>query len=87
MKKWIYITVVLLGWAMGTALVRTMDRFSPDPAGSGDSHQLIDGRAGRPLEPVGVRIGRMISGESGAMNESVPVNQALDMLFAERKSH
>lgn len=83
MKAWIYVAALSLGLLIGSVLVRT-----PDPAQGGLKHSQIteSGRPARSPEPVGVSISRMISAETTAMDEDVPINKALDVLFAERKS-
>lgn len=86
MKRiWIYPAALLLGIGLGTILVGVKD---------GNSFHLADAdgnRAEMPknshaTESVGAGIGRLISAASPAMRESVPINKALDLLFAERKS-
>ncbi len=83
MKFWSYAVALLLGVLIGTVLVRTVI-----PSQSASTRSEIGGsrQTTRVPEPVGVSISRMISAESTAMNESVPINKALDVLFAERKS-
>lgn len=81
MKISIYAVALLLGVLIGTALVRKVMPAAPTGAERSGNRKTA-----RVPEPVGVSIGRMISAESAAMDESVPINKALDVLFAERKS-
>lgn len=83
MKAWIYVAALSLGLLIGNLLIH-----SPDSAQGGLRNSQITeaARPARPPEPVGVSISRMISAETTAMGEDVPINKALDVLFAERKS-
>ncbi len=86
MKSAIYIAAMLLGAAIGTALVRTSDRSSIGmDARDGSSLSMIE-KSSRPPEAVGVRVSRMISAATPAMREDIPIDKATDLLFAERKS-
>jgi hypothetical protein len=86
MKNWIYAGALLLGVVIGTSLVHTTDGAAIQRTASDDSVTAVNGKAARAPEPVGVRIGRLISAETTAMNEDMPLNKATDVLFAERKS-
>jgi hypothetical protein len=86
MKAAVYIAALLLGVLIGAELFHTADHFSGGRIGPGDSRAAANGRSTRPPESVGVRIGRLISAESPAMEEGVPVEMALDVLHTERKS-
>ncbi|MEO5714323.1 MAG: hypothetical protein ABIT37_12620 [Luteolibacter sp.] len=83
MKIPVYAAALLLGGLIGTVLVRAV---IPSQGGSTGSETTGSRKTARIPEPVGVSISRMISSESAAMDESVPINKALDVLFAERKS-
>ena len=83
MKAWVYAAALSLGLLIGTVLVHTADPAQGGPAGPRIAET---GKPARPPEPVGVSVSRMISAETTAMNENVPINKALDVLFAERKS-
>lgn len=83
MKTWVYAVALLLGALMGTVLVRTAN---PSQSGSTTSEVKGNRKTDRLPEPPGVSISRMISAESAAMDEGVPINEALDVLFTERKS-
>jgi len=85
MKKWIYLASLVLGVVIGTALVHRGAHSSPASVRAKEG-SAADGGTGRAREGVGARISRMISAGSPAMDEGVPVNKALDILFAERKS-
>jgi len=82
-KVLIYAAALFLGVLIGALLVQTAN---PSQPGSTASQITGTERPPRPPEPVGVSISRMISAESTAMNEDVPINKAFDVLFAERKS-
>ena len=86
MKNWIYLGALLLGVVIGTSLLRATDGFASRRMALDDSVKTVSVKAARVPESVGVRIGRMISAETPAMNEDMPLNKAMDLLFAERKS-
>jgi hypothetical protein len=84
-RTWVYFSALLLGIGLGTILVGARDARGFHFADAG-RNQASASQSGHVPEAVGVRIGRLISGVSPAMQESVPINKALDLLFAERKS-
>lgn len=86
MNYWIYVGALVIGLLIGVALDRAQDRATSNQTGSESSGVAGDSKTQRTPEAVGVRIGRMIAAESSAMNESMPLNKATDVLFAERKS-
>jgi len=86
MKIWIYAASMLLGALMGTALVRTVGDLSGSRASAADRADAARKKSARGPEPIGVRIGRMIAAETPAMDENVPINDALEILFNEKKS-
>lgn len=81
----IYAAALLLGGGVGTILVGMKDGRLFHFAGA-DGDRVVMLRSSHGTEPVGVRIGRLVSAGSPAMRESVPIDKALDLLFAERKS-
>jgi hypothetical protein len=85
MKRWIYLASLVLGGAIGTALVH---RGDPPTSRSDAMERASDanGNLTRAPEGVGAKISRLISSESPATSGSMPINKALDVLFSERKS-
>ncbi len=83
MKILIYAAALLLGVLIGVLLVQTANPSQISPTASQTTGTR---KTARPPEPVGVSISRLISAETTAMNEDMPINKALDVLFAERKS-
>lgn len=86
MKFGICFGALLLGWVIGTAMVRMADRVSSGQTSPDEPSLSVKGKSSRAPEAVGVRISRMISGASAAMHEDMPIDKATDLLFAERKS-
>lgn len=84
MKSSIYAASLFLGLAIGTILVRSKDLYRSESIRSTASPSAE--KVHRPPEQTGVSISRMISAETPAINEDMPINKALDVLFAERKS-
>ncbi|MEO8615898.1 MAG: hypothetical protein ABI600_12215 [Luteolibacter sp.] len=86
MRLLVYSGALLAGVLIGAALVHTVDGAFRQQASPGRSENTATGKTPRFPEVVGVRIGRMISAETEAMREDMPLNKAMDVLFAERKS-
>lgn len=85
MRKWIYLAFLVLGGVIGTALVHR-EKWQLRTLVPAGKSATVEGKFPRAPEGVGAKISRMISAESPAMSGSVPINKALDVLFAERKS-
>ena len=86
MRKWIMVAALLAGMGIGMAVFRGADHFQSQGGTVEDSASAAIHKSQRAPEAVGARISRMIATETTAMNENVPINQALDVLFAEGKS-
>jgi hypothetical protein len=86
MKIWIYAASLFLGALMGTTLFRTVGDLSGSRTSAADTADAVRIKSARGPEPVGVRIGRMIAAETTAMNENVPINDAVGIFFSEKKS-
>lgn len=86
MKYGIYLLALGLGLLIGSVLVRTRDHFSAGLTASQNSATAMTEKPRRAPEAVGVKISRMISAETRAMNESMPLDKATDVLFTELKS-
>ncbi len=86
MKASIYLGSLLIGLGIGAALLATRDVFFPHRPERMEAAESLHRKIAHPLETVGGRIGRMVSSQSGAMDPNLPIDKAVDLLFAERKS-
>ena len=85
-KYWIYMGALAIGLLLGNAILRANGRQEPVGTNSENARIVGNGENRRPPEAVGVRIGRLITAESVAMDASMPLDKATDVLFTERKS-
>lgn len=86
MKIWIHAASLLLGALIGIALVLTVGDFSKSRASAPHAADAVRKKSERGPESAGVRIGRMIAAETPAMDEKLPINDAVEILFSEKKS-
>ncbi len=86
MKYRIYVVALGIGLLIGLTLDRMKGRNASTRTGVDNSVAIEDSRIRRKPEAAGVRIARLITAESPAMDESLPMDQATEILLSERKS-
>jgi hypothetical protein len=86
MKLRIYGATLLLGLAIGTVLVHLANAPSSQEKEAEAQRKAANEKTERAPDALRVRIERLILGQSSAMNPGMPLNEATDVLFAERRS-
>lgn len=87
MKVWIYYTLaLLLGIIFGTIALRLLAPAGQNTGSALQETSAANQKQTRKIESHGARINRLLTDQSPSLSESIPLDEAYELLFSEKKS-